>query len=116
MRRITSLQPGDVIWIAFPHVESNQIGSRPALIVSTTTLGPKRQLAWAMMITNAERTGWPGDVPIADHQALGLPIASKIRTEKVATLDISEAKLLGKLPEVEFNRVKQLVRSYLGVR
>ena len=111
---MTPLQAGDVVWIAFPHVETNRIASRPALIVSSSTLGAKQTLAWAMMITNAERANWPGDVQIADHKALGLPIKSKIRTEKIATLDVSDATLMGKLPDDEFNRVKQLMWTYLG--
>lgn len=110
---MTSLTPGDVVWVPFPHVEENRLRPRPALVVATG-LGPDASLCWAMMITNAERASWPGDLVIADHAALRLPIPSKIRIEKIATLDASRATLLGRLPDAEMAIVAERLARYTG--
>lgn len=65
------------------------------------------------MITNAARAAWSGDVPIADHARLGLPIPSKVRTEKIATLQGSAATLLGKLDADEWAAVRQALARHL---
>lgn len=113
---MTSLQPGDVVWVPFPHVESNRIQSRPALVVSNATLGPEGTLAWALMITNADHVAWPGDIPISDHLALNLPIPSKIRTEKIATLDMSHANYLGVLPKSEYAVVLATIEAWFALQ
>lgn len=110
---MTDLTAGDVVWVPFPHVEDNRRRPRPALIVATG-LGPDASLCWAMMITNAGRAGWPGDLGIADHDALRLPIPSKIRTEKIATLDGSLATKLGRLPDAEMAVVAERFTRYTG--
>ena len=107
-----SLRPGDVVWVPFPHVESNRVQSRPALLISSPALGPDRSLAWALMITNAGHADWPGDIPISDHFALQLPIPSKIRSEKVATLDMNKANYLGTLAPSEYANVIATIASW----
>jgi mRNA interferase MazF len=109
---MTRFEAGDVVWVPFPHVEDNRLRPRPALVVASN-IGPDGMLLWAAMITNAEREGWPGDVAIADHTALSLPIPSKVRTAKIATLQAGDATLLGKLPDATFDAVKAQINGYL---
>jgi mRNA interferase MazF len=108
-----SLQPGDIVWVPFPRVESNRIQSRPALVISHATLGPDRSLAWALMITSAEHAEWPGDIAISDHLALRLPLPSKIRSQKVATLDMSSANYLATLAPPDYAIVLATIGSWL---
>jgi mRNA interferase MazF len=89
--------PGDVVWVPFPHVETDRIAARPALIVSNSPLGSDGMLVWALMITNAARQDWPGDIMIDDYVAAGLNHPSKIRTAKLATLDAKTANKLGSI-------------------
>ena len=107
-----SLQAGDVVWVPFPHVESNRIQPRPALLVSKVMLGPETSLGWALMITSAAHAHWPGDIPITDHLALKLPIPSKVRTEKIATLDLSQAHYLGTMSLSEYATVLTRIATW----
>ncbi|GGA55239.1 hypothetical protein GCM10011395_27040 [Sphingomonas psychrolutea] len=99
-----SLAIGDIVWVAYPYVETNRMRSRPAVIVAVG-LGEAANLCWASMITNAARPAWPGDVVITDHEAAGLPIPSKVRTGKIATLAVSRANVIGHMPGPEMTHI-----------
>ena len=109
-----SYKAGDVVWIAFPHVENERKRVRPALVISDRMVGPGNSLVWAMMITNALRPDWPGDIIIADHQAVGLPHASKIRTAKIATLEGESAESIGRVSDSLLAAVRLAVKDNLG--
>ncbi|MEA3036667.1 MAG: mRNA interferase MazF [Sphingomonadales bacterium] len=99
----------------FPHVERPVLVPRPALVVSPRPLGPAGLLTWMLMITNAERPEWPGDVPIANSRELGLIVPSKIRTAKIAAAETAAATLIGRLDAATLRQVLDLVRSSLGL-
>ena len=107
---MTSLTAGDVVWVPFPHVEDNRRRARPALI-AVGGVGPEGSLCWALMITSAVHEDWPGDVVLTDHKALNLPIPSKVRTAKIATIECGQATLLGKLGEEEWRAVAGQMRG-----
>ena len=111
-----SLQPGDIIWIEFRHVETNRVAARPALIVSKPTLGPSATLAWVLMITSAANASWASDIIIENHEAAGLPVPSVIRVEKIATLDMASAHLVGRLPEKEWSQVRDAIAGVLNIQ
>ncbi|MEP6786568.1 MAG: type II toxin-antitoxin system PemK/MazF family toxin [Sphingomonadales bacterium] len=113
---MTSLRAGDLVWVAFPYVETNQTKSRPALIISSPTLGPQSDLAWMAMITNAANAPWPGDIAIKDFKALGLPIPSVIRTEKVSTLEIGSANFVSRLPALLWHQVASTIQRHLAIQ
>lgn len=112
---MTSYKAGDVVWLAFPHVENERKRVRPALVVSDRMVGPDGSLLWAVMITNALRPDWPGDIVIADHLAVGLPHASKIRTAKIATLEADGAEKIGRISDALLNEVRTLAKANLGL-
>ena len=99
------MTPGDIVWLPFPHVEDNRMQSRPALIVATG-LGGALDLCWALMVTAASNPAWPGDVMIADHEPTDLPVPSRIRTGKIATVAAAGATLVGRVPEDIWNDVR----------
>jgi mRNA interferase MazF len=86
---------------------------RPALVLTPRPVGPDGLLLWAVMITNAARSSWPGDVPIVDAERLGLLIPSKIRTAKIVAAETASASRIGRLDEETLGTVLRLVRSYL---
>ena len=47
----------DIVWVPFPFVEAPRMRDRPALVVSTKTLGGAAELLWVLMITSAENEG-----------------------------------------------------------
>ena len=106
---------GDIVRVAFPHVERDVHRYRPALVVTDEPIGPDGLLIWVAMITSAERARWPGDIPITDHQAVGLPIASVIRTAKLTTLEAAAAEPLGRLSQSQIGEVQAQLRNHLGL-
>jgi mRNA interferase MazF len=111
---MTGFRAGDVIWVSFPHVDSERSTVRPALVVSDKMVGPKDGLLWAMMVTNALRPDCPGDLPIEHYASIGLPHPSKIRTAKIATLEASGAEMIGRISEKLLAEVRSVMAANLG--
>jgi len=87
---------------------------RPALVL-TTPIGPDGLLIWTLMVTNAARPDWPGDVMIEGAEAIGLLIPSKVRTAKISTAEAHSAVRLGRLDRPTLARVLDLVRAHLAI-
>lgn len=112
---MTSFNAGDIIVVDYPHVETSQLKRRPALVVSANPIGRNGLLLWAVMITSAANKRWPGDVEIPDHTALGLPIPSVVRTEKISTLESAGADLICRCDDALLVDVQERVAGYLGL-
>lgn len=110
-----SFEVGDIITVDYPHVETNEIKRRPALVVSACPIGPVGFVLWAVMITSAANRRWPGDVEIGDHVALGLPIPSVVRTEKIATLECAGAERVSRAPTPLLAEIRSRMSDYLGM-
>lgn len=111
---MTGFNAGDVIWVSFPHIESERSTVRPALVVSEKMVGPNDALLWAMMVTNALRPDWPGDLPIEHYASIGLPHPSKIRTAKIATLEARGAEIIGQIDDRLLAEVRSVITTNLG--
>jgi mRNA interferase MazF len=110
------LGPGAVVRVPFPYSDAETRQHRPALVVATT--GPRAEplLLWVLMITSAANRGWPGDVDIPDAGTAGLPIASVIRTAKIATIDIGRAELRGRVAPETLAAVRAELARWLALR
>lgn len=97
--------------VPFPHIERSVMVVRPALIVTPRPVGPGGLLSWTLMITNAARPDWPGDIPIPDVLAKGLLIPSKIRTAKISTSETASATMIGRLDEPTLRTVQAILRA-----
>lgn len=86
---------------------------RPALVFAVRDAGKIGNLLWVLMVTNAAREAWPGDVAIDDWQALGLLIPSKVRTAKVSTVEASRADGLGRLDDRVWRSIVKITTSAL---
>ena len=94
---MASFEPGDVIKVPFPYTDRPTRQSRPALVVSGRELEERHGLLWVVMITSAENRGWPGDVAVDDLVVAGLPVASVVRTAKIATIEARDVQRLGRI-------------------
>lgn len=74
-----------IVVVPFPFVDSPQAKRRPALVLSSTEFNRSGHTILSMITTKAQ-PGWPGDVPIQDRSAAGLPRACLVRL-KLFTLD-----------------------------
>ena len=104
---------GDIVKVPFPYTDSDTRQARPALVISNPDLEERHGLLWVLMITSAANRRWPGDVEIRPLATAGLPVASVVRTAKVATIDCSRATRIGRvsagiLAQV-FRRVGRLI-------
>ena len=102
-----------IVAVPFPYVERPIRQRRPALVV-TAGLGAAQDLLWVLMITATANRGWPDDVPIDDHAAVGLPIPSIVRTAKIATVAAVDAQPLGTLPPPAVARIAKILRQRFG--
>lgn len=106
---------GDVIKVPFPYTDRPTRQSRPALVVSVGGIEDVHRLLWVVMITSAENRGWPGDVPVNNLGAAGLPVPSVIRTAKLATIEASDATKLGRVSEAVIRKVAMRLGRELGL-
>ena len=104
---------GDIIKVPFPYTDRSTGQSRPALVVSSPNLEDEHGLLWVLMITSAENRGWSGDVPVNNLASAGLPVASVIRTAKIATIESGDAVPLGKLSAANLRQTCKLLESEL---
>ncbi len=111
---MASFSRGDVIKVPFPYTDSPTRQSRPALVVSMGGIEDAHGLLWVVMITSAANRGWPGDVPVVNHAAAGLPAPSVIRTAKIATIEAPDATKLGRIPAALFRKVSKRMAQELG--
>lgn len=110
-----TLRPGALVRVPFPYADRPVRQHRPALVVAAPTPAEGAAVLWVLMVTSAENRPWPGDVPVADHAAAGLPAPSVIRTAKIATIDARDASLLGTLPDAERAQVIGMLRGHLAL-
>ena len=78
---------GDIIKVPFPCTNRPVRERWPALVVASRSIQEHHGLLWVMMITSSENRGWPGDVVVSDLKVSGLPVASIVRTAKIATIE-----------------------------
>ena len=112
---MATFKQGDVIKVPFPYTDRPTRQSRPALVVSAGGIEDAHGLLWVLMITSAENRAWPGDVPVSNLAAAGLPVPSVIRTAKIATIEASDATRLGRVPTALFRKVAMRVGQELGL-
>jgi mRNA interferase MazF len=110
-----SFRQGDVVKVPFPYTDRSTRQFRPALVVSTGGIEDAHGLLWVVMITSAGNRGWPGDVTLHDLATAGLPVASVIRTAKIATIEASDATKLGRAPAALLRQVARRLARELGL-
>ena len=111
---MASFKQGDVVKVPFPYTDRSTRQSRPALVVSTGGIEDAHALLWVVMITSAENRAWPGDLPVNNLTAAGLPVPSVIRAAKIATIDASDATKLGRISPALMKHVSRRLGQVLG--
>jgi mRNA interferase MazF len=110
-----AFRQGDVVKVPFPYTDRATRQFRPALVVSSGGIEDAHGLLWVLMITSAENRAWPGDVRVRNLDAAGLPVASVIRTAKIATIDAADAAKLGRVPAELFGQIAKRLARELGL-
>ena len=87
---------GDLVWLDFePHAGHEQVGHRPALVVSPRAYNERAGLALLCPVTTRQK-GYPFEVVLP----AGLKIAGAILADQVKSLDFAarRAKRIAKAP------------------
>ncbi len=96
----------DVVKVPFPYTDRPVREHRPALVVAAKGLEDRHGLLWVLMITSLGNQGWQEDVVVSDLMAAGLPVESVIRAAKIATIESKEAERLGRLADIDREKVR----------
>jgi mRNA interferase MazF len=105
-----------VVRVPFPYPDRDTRQHRPALVVSSGGLGERESLLRVVMITSAANRPWPGDVSVTeDHEAVGLPVPSVVRSTKIATIEARYARRIGRLTSELWNDVASMLNRHLGM-
>ncbi len=98
----------DVVVVPFPFTDRLAAKRRPAVVVSQAGFNDNSGNAVLAMITSAEQSNWPGDMPIRKLAAAGLSSPCLVRL-KLFTLD--QRLILrksGRLAAVDINALQKL--------
>lgn len=106
-----SFDIGAIVRVPFPITEKKGRKFRPALVVAEFRVTRDITLLWTLMITGANRAKWEGDIDLPDHEAIGLPIPSMVRTAKIATVDVREAERIAQIDGDLLQRILAGVRA-----
>ena len=109
-----SFEQGDVIRVPFPYTDKDTRQRRPALVVSSGSIGEDGALLWVVMITSAENRAWPGDVAIPSYARVGLPAASVVRPLKIATIETRHAERLGQIAKPTLKSVMRQIQMIVS--
>jgi mRNA interferase MazF len=104
----------DIIKVPFPYTDRPVRERRPALVVASGSIQERNGLLWVMMITSTENRGWSGDVAVSDLKVSGLPVASIVRTAKIATIEAKESDRIGILPRGDRKAVSTHLQTVLA--
>lgn len=104
----------DTIVVPFPFTDLPVTRRRPALVVSQTGWNSAAGHVVAAMITSANQSDWPLDVPIADLDAAGLTSPCRVRM-KLFTLDTGLIiRRAGQLSTADADAVTQTLARLLA--
>lgn len=110
--------PGCEVWdlvkVPFPYTNRPVQQRRPALVVAVPDAPGAPELLWVLMVTSAANRGWPGDVAVSDLHVAGLPVASVVRSAKIATIEARDAERIGQLPPNDRTEVVEALRVSLA--
>ncbi|MBM3392835.1 MAG: type II toxin-antitoxin system PemK/MazF family toxin [Betaproteobacteria bacterium] len=105
----------DVVILPFPFTDRNAAKVRPAVVVSSEVLHGRAGKYFLAMITSAGHAPVEGDVGISDLDAAGLPVDSRVRPSKLATVERSAfRKRIGTLPKADRLRVLSALHRFLA--
>lgn len=104
----------DVVKVPFPYTNRPVQQHRPALVVARHEQAGSPALLWVLMITSASHRRRSGDIAISDLAVAGLPVASIVRSAKVATIEASEAGRIGCLPVADRAAVRGQIVGLLA--
>lgn len=112
---MTVCEAGDVAIVPFPFTDMAIAKPRPALALSAREANEANGATLFAMITTAQRSRWPSDIPLTDGAGAGLSDASLVRL-KLFTLDNRLiSRVVGKLSRRDRTAVHKMLKSVIAI-
>jgi mRNA interferase MazF len=112
---MTGCEAGDVAVVPFPFTDIAVAKPRPALALSAREANEANGATMFAMITTAQRSRWPSDIPLSDGAAVGLSDASLVRV-KVFTLDNRLiSRVIGSLSPRDRAAVRKMLKTLMTI-
>lgn len=105
----------DIVVVPFPFTDRSVSLRRPAVILSDPHFGAETGQSLLAMITRAERSAWPGDLPISDVPAAGLNGPCVVRMKLFTLVHALISKRLGTLGRQDALSLRQMLRRHLDL-
>jgi mRNA interferase MazF len=105
---LTTPARGDLVWLDFdPQAGQEQVGRRPAIILSESEFNELTGFALVCPITNQAKD-YAFEVSLPE----GLPITGVVLTDQMKSLDVTKRKIkiVGSVP-VDSDSMKQILRN-----
>lgn len=103
----------DVVVVPFPFSDVAGSKRRPALVISSAAFNTSGHTVLAMITTSGHHP-WPGDCPVTDLQAAGLPRSCIVRL-KLFTLDSRIIfRRIGRLAKTDISGVRKALEAHLA--
>lgn len=100
--------PWEIVVVPFPFSDGPGTKRRPALVLSPADFNRQSGHSILAMITSAERSAWPGDIPL-DPALLGLHKPCVIRMKLFTIDNLLIVKSIGKLPVAAQSNVRLFI-------
>lgn len=112
---MTICDAGEVAIVPFPFTDIAVAKPRPALTLSAREANEANGATLFAMITTAQRSRWPSDVPLTDGAAAGLSDTSLVRL-KLFTLDNRlVSRVIGNLSRRDRAAVHKMLKSVIAI-
>ena len=111
------LARGSVVLAAFdPTVGREQAGTRPAVVVSSTSVGSQQRFQMVALIPVTSRLGLSPLYPVLSPGSTGLRSASTVLVDQIRAVDPSRLiRLYGTASGPELAAVDAALRKFLGL-
>ena len=106
----------DIVLVPFPFTDLTTSKKRPALVVSPDSYNSGPDVVIAFITSQLNTPPRPGDHPITDWQASGLPKPSQMRMKLATISRCIVIKKLGHLTSAEVNRVQSVISRFFDLK
>ena len=105
----------DVVVVPFPFTDRDIKLRRPAVVLSDKHFAERTGQHLLAMITRAERSTWPGDLPVGNASAAGLGRPSVIRLKLFTLVTPLILDRLGRLARADARALAETLADHLGL-
>ena len=108
------LERGDLLLVPFPFTDLPVTKYRPAVVLSKASFNQANGNSVLAMITSAQRSSWPSDLPINDRESSGLRAPSVVRWKLFTLGNELISRTVGTLGRADRAALRHALREVLA--